>query len=172
MLGTRDREKGESWAVLPCLRIVSEVQQAERDREKGESWAVLPCLRIVSEVQQAQRDREKGESWVVLPCLRIVSEVQQAQRDREKGESWAILPCLRTVSEVQQAEAEAAQKLVVAVAGSKHKTAVVGQSVQSFQNPGLPSHGVHWPRQLEQDGAVQASVDAVQRQAKSCEHKT
>ena len=44
--------------------------------------------------------------------------------------------------------------------------------MQSFQNPGLPRHRVHRPRQLEQDGAVQASVNAVQRQAKSCEHKT
>ena len=122
-------------------------------------------------VNVRNKETEKGESWAVLHCLGIVSEVQQAQRDREKGESWAVLPCLRIVSEVQQAEAEAAQKLVVAVAGSKHKTAVVGQRVQSFQNPSLPSHGVHWPWQLEQDGAVQASVDAVQRQAKSCEHK-
>ena len=64
---------------------------------------------------------------------------------RQRKASRSVLPCLRIVSEVQQAEAEAAQKLVVTVAGSKHKTAVVGQRVQSFQNPGLPSHGVHWP---------------------------
>ena len=69
---------------------------------------------------------------------------------------------------MQQAEAQAAKKLIVTVAGSKDQTAIVGQRVQSFQYASLPSHRVHRPRQLEQNGAVQTSVDTVQRQAQGC----
>ena len=69
---------------------------------------------------------------------------------------------------MQQAEAQAAKKLIVTVAGPKDQTAIVGQRVQSFQYASLPSHRVHRPRQLEQNGAVQTSVDTVQRQAQGC----
>ena len=72
----------------------------------------------------------------------------------------------RVVRQLEEAVAEAADELLVVVAGAEHEAAVVGEPVQGVQQVGLVGDRAHGPGQLVQDGPVQALVDVVEGQTK------